>query len=821
MSLPRPTQVGSTQAVPGAVALPLPAGEPDALRAVAARLRGLEGRARETAAVRGELERLLPQVWTGAAADAAVTEARELARRSGPVLDGVATTRVALDQYAGQLEGARSAVSALQRQWDSCELDHARAVAAVQLQAALDVDAGRALARLDDEHRLTRSRLTRQHAGVGAALSAAAARAARTIEASTDATFPALADAGGTAVRHRVIDGLPISEGAVRAAETRRLATTDATRLRLVLQQAGAAPPDEAAVAALVAALSAGLTDPVYAQAVVDELGVDGIAAAVVATQTGTTTRARPLVSVLGALLFTAATPPAPGSLDPRTERQVLSSAGLLHDELVDSMGRQYTSPDGRHRFAGYWVVGQLLVGARQSGWAATVPAPLLRRLVSAASAAEIAESHDGDAEPQHGTTLRSDDAAFASLFDDADRSGDPLHVLLGEAGSDPVEHAALLATPIDGGRLTGARGEQLLLAEYLTRRWNTYLGAAADTPQGLTLATNDDLRRLLATGATGNGQPAAEVRAHVMSEVARLSAFAQQGISSARLYEQNTGQLESTLVSWVSGLGPSIDATLRAASEGRVVDGWSVASGDGYAPNLQAAELVALVGAFAVDDTFALGALAPAENYRRLERLELTRLRQDAWNDAPIDATISRLAFFDVAASTALLTKAIGQDAVNQQLWQGLAEAKNVALGLRTLSGTKDVVMGFVTSGTTRSPLDDLVISVVRSNVAQSQALADEARSAALHDALARLSAPRLGEPTVRALIAAGVAAAPALPSSRQLGDARRREILEAAKKYLDDRLEKRRSDVGTRRGVPLPRGGGTKVKVDAVDRP
>ena len=79
--------------ISGEVALPLPTGDGDGLRAAARSLDRAAARARATTTVQGTLATRLGTVWTGDAADAARAEADELGFRSRRVVDALPERR--------------------------------------------------------------------------------------------------------------------------------------------------------------------------------------------------------------------------------------------------------------------------------------------------------------------------------------------------------------------------------------------------------------------------------------------------------------------------------------------------------------------------------------------------------------------------------------------------------------------------------------------------------------------------------------------------------------------------------------------------------
>ena len=146
MSHPPPPSGGTVAgSVAGRVALPMPSGDPVLLRARASGLRGIDAEARQTPLLRGAMAQRLPQVWTGAAAEAAVAESTLLVGRALRVLEALPAASAALVRYAATLEQVRTSVARLQRQWDDETTAHTRAVATTRSQAVVDVAAAHAV----------------------------------------------------------------------------------------------------------------------------------------------------------------------------------------------------------------------------------------------------------------------------------------------------------------------------------------------------------------------------------------------------------------------------------------------------------------------------------------------------------------------------------------------------------------------------------------------------------------------------------------------------------------------------------------------------
>ena len=757
----------------------------------------------------GRLTTALPLVWTGSAAEAAVQESTELAHRCRSVLLHLPAAATALERHAAVLEDSQHAVRRLQHEWDRAVEQHHLTVAAVRLRLGTDPDAPRLLERLEEEHQAGLVRLSRQHAALEQDLDQSATRAAAVLAALDDETLPLGTTPTRIALRDRLIDGLPLASGASAAADITAAAVADAEDMRrLLLSTTSSGHARSSTLHDLLLSVGARGSEPRYAQAFVEALGVNGVGRLVLAlgtpsAETGVDASGR-AIGALGKLLLTAVAPESSAGRDAGTARRLDSTAALLRDDLVASLSQVVEADSTGVRAAGYWILGQLLVGARQSGWSGRIPSPLLGRLAAGAAAAEIGETRDADAERQHGATLEPGAGArFASFFADADATGDALHTLLLEAGDDPVEVAALLSAPLDVQEVTNARGQPLVLAEALVRRWVTYEAAATSTHPDLALQTNDDLARLLAAlGTVDDG--AAGVRARVMAELARTSTFAQPEPSTVTLHDASSAGLESAAVAWLLEMPESIDAAL-AAPAAEAARTWSIPVGASHQPRLSLEELTGLIGAFAVEGGRPRAAVgtaggagsvgedgSPAQPYQHLIEGELDRAAQlslaaqgpDGLDDGVpgLDDVATRIGYFEQAASAALVTVARRRDAANQSMWRTLAEAKAVAVSWRSGPQALGLALAtLATGGTNRSTQDDLVISIVRSHAELEQTLHDERRTASI---AARLDDLRSGAgaavPTT-ALLAAGASRGPSLPTSAEVAGARRQERLDA----------------------------------------
>ncbi len=385
-----------------------------------------------------------------------------------------------------------------------------------------------------------------------------------------------------------------------------------------------------------------------------------------------------------------------------------------------------------------------------------------MRRLAAGIASAELAETRDDDATRHRGTSLPPGTGSrFASLFDDADATGDALHVALSFAGPDesPSDVVALLSEPVDGHGVTGSRGGPLVLAEALVRRWVTVEAGETATHDDLDLATTGDLTRLLAiataegaahhaadavaggSGGVSEDGRSAGLRARVMVELVRTSSFAQQSFSTVSSYERNTAPLETTAVGWVVGMPEAIVAMILRPTRSPGEE-WSRAVGGRHEPLLSPDELAGLVGAFAVGAERARSAKRPDAPYRALVEGEVARARDAASSGSTVEATALRLGFFEQAASAALVDLARRQDTVNQSMWRTLAEARAVALSWKQGPVAFGSAVATVVGGdTNRTAADDLTISIVRSDIELEQTLADESRSSDLASVVASIA--------------------------------------------------------------------------------
>ncbi|GGN03243.1 hypothetical protein GCM10009721_33180 [Terrabacter tumescens] len=839
----------SAAAIAGELALPLPSGDVASLRAAARSLDRTAARARATTTVRGTLGPRLGAVWTGEAAAAARLEADELGARARRVVEALPGASRSLLTYAAALEHAVARVRSLQRQWDALDAEHALAV--LRLAALPDPTGAVGVLgaeRARSDQLMGRARLSRSYAGVVQELRATARRCAGLVAAVTDTTAPAGTATSAAAVRTVVTGGLWFADGAVAARASRDAAIADgllARRLMAAAAPVGGGLASAGDIDALTARLRSRGEDPVYAQALMSELGGDGLsrllmAAGMAQSASGTKVdRVRALLGALGSLVVRATSHAAPTGTDPRTRAQLASGAALMADELVAGLDTVHTDPSGG-RASGAWLLGQLLAGARATGDDRLLPARLARRAAAAAATSEIAETRDADTALSHGSTLLPDAGqSFSSWFDDAAQTGDALHVLLGHVGDDPSAAAALLAEPLPdsavaGRALANSRGDRLTVGEHLVRRWITHEANGIETHSDLGLASDADLRSLLtsassaaADGTDGEATGMAETRARIMLEVSRTSRFAMLDASTTRIYSRATAPLETLVVEWLSAMRDNVDLALTTPALGAPAARYAAPTSTGAQPWLDTHELTGIVGALAVDTGMGLHARDTGAAYDRLVEHELDETRRAVEAGSDVGHDVVRLGFFDQSASAALVDVARRQDVLNRRAWQGLAEAAHViAMIFRGgVTGLFSTAQTYAEGGTLRTALDDLVISMVRSNVELAQTERNDTRRSELANRIAAITGTR---DTVLPAMAVGAARGPALPTAEAVRTARAAEIRAAAEAALQeaesgsgstavDRLKDR---LGPTDRVPVIASRGTIPELEKLPR-
>jgi hypothetical protein len=799
----------SAVTVPGDVALPLPSGDVAGLRSAARSLDRAASRARATTTVSGTLGRRLGAVWSGEAASAARAEADELGCRARRVVDALPQASRSLMTYAAALEHAIARVRSLQRQWDALDDEHLLAVLRVAgipdptgAMGTLGVERARS------EQRAGRARLSRSYAGVMDELRATARRCSGLVAAVTDTTVPADTLTSAAAVREVVTGGLWFADGAVAARASREAAVADGVLARRLL--AGVDPVDGAVggpgaagageTVQLTNRVMARVDDPVYAQALLSELGAGGLSELLVAAGVTRSVSGAPvdgvrgLLGALGSLLVTATSHSAPAGTDPRTRAQLASGAALLADELVAGVDTVHVDPRGGGRASGAWLLGQLLAGARAAGDDRSLPARLARRAAAAAATSEIAETRDADARLEHGSTLLPDGvSSFTSWFDDAAETGDALHVLLGHVGDDPADAAALLAEPLPlsaagGDALLNSRGDRLTLGEHLVRRWITHEASGTESHSDLCLRTDADLMRQADVAASSRGDGAAQTRARLMLEVSRTSDFAMSEASTTRIYTGTTAPLEDLVVGWMAAMRENIDLAL--VTHAHLADPgtpYAAPTSGGPQPWLTPQELTGVVGALAVDTGMGLDGKYTGPAYDRLVDSELDAARQTVASGGDVRHGVARLGFFDQSASATLVALARRQDEINRSALNSVAEAAHVLLEIRrgNVTALLTAAHSYRDGGTQRTPQDELVISLVRSNVELAQTEVDDARRA---DLVTRIEAITGSRNDVLPAMSVGARRAPALPTAEALRAARSAEIRAAANAAVKD---------------------------------
>jgi hypothetical protein len=711
--------------------------------------------------------------------------------------------------YAAALEHAIARVRSLQRQWDALDDEHLLAVLRVAgipdptgAMGTLGVERARS------EQRAGRARLSRSYVGVMDELRATARRCSGLVAAVTDTTVPADTLTSAAAVREVVTGGLWFADGAVAARASREAAVADGVLARRLL--AGVDPVDGAVggpgaagageTVQLTNRVMARVDDPVYAQALLSELGAGGLSELLVAAGVTRSVSGAPvdgvrgLLGALGSLLVTATSHSAPAGTDPRTRAQLASGAALLADELVAGVDTVHVDPRGGGRASGAWLLGQLLAGARAAGDDRSLPARLARRAAAAAATSEIAETRDADARLEHGSTLLPDGvSSFTSWFDDAAETGDALHVLLGHVGDDPADAAALLAEPLPlssagGDALLNSRGDRRTLGEHLVRRWITHEASGTESHSDLCLRTDADLRRLADVAASSRGDGAAQTRARLMLEVSRTSDFAMSEASTTRIYTGTTAPLEDLVVGWMAAMRNNIDlALVTPALLAGPGTPYAAPTSDGPQPWLTPRELSGVVAALAVDTGMGLDGKDTGPAYDRLVDSELDAARQTVASGGDVRHDVTRLGFFDQSASATLVALARRQDELNRSALNGVAEAAHVLLEIRrgNVTALLTAAHSYRDGGTQRTPQDELVISLVRSNVELAQTEVDDARRA---DLVTRIEAITGSRNDVLPAMSVGARRAPALPTAEAVRAARSAEIRAAANAAVKD---------------------------------
>lgn len=200
--------------------LRMPHGDPGAIRAAAARLRWVSGRALATAAVRGDAAADLSLVWSGTAADEAAHELAVLSNRARRLLPQIGEAGHALMAYADVLEETIARTTALRIRAKAARADHARAVASTRAAGTDPAAAAQIMARADLRLAEALDAIHRAHGRTLDDFMGAGARCARTLSGLAG-TARALTGSGVfTGIRglEGFLAGLPLVELQVRIA---------------------------------------------------------------------------------------------------------------------------------------------------------------------------------------------------------------------------------------------------------------------------------------------------------------------------------------------------------------------------------------------------------------------------------------------------------------------------------------------------------------------------------------------------------------------------------------------------------------------------
>jgi hypothetical protein len=195
-----------------------PHGDPEAIRAAAARLRHVSGRALATAGVRGDAAADLAVVWNGSVADQAALELGVLSARARAVLPQISDAGSALLAYADALESTIARVAALRARASAARDEHTRLLAAAQ---GSDPVAGAALvARADLRLAATLGEVHRAHGRALDDFRAAGATCARRLCGLSDTTRVSAAGHGAYAGRGHegLLGGLGLVDQQIRIA---------------------------------------------------------------------------------------------------------------------------------------------------------------------------------------------------------------------------------------------------------------------------------------------------------------------------------------------------------------------------------------------------------------------------------------------------------------------------------------------------------------------------------------------------------------------------------------------------------------------------
>jgi hypothetical protein len=318
-------------------------------------------------------------------------------------------------------------------------------------------------------------------------------------------------------------------------------------------------------------------------------------------------------------------------------------------------------------------------------------------------------------------------------------------------------------------------------------RRWVTFEARGIESHPDLRLSTDADLARLLPSIATSADQGSAETRARVMLELSRTSEHAMLEASTTRIYTTSTSPVEDLVAGWFSAMRENVDVALTPPVPAARPVGYVRPTSDGMQPWLDRQELTGVVGALAVDTGMGLRAKDAGAAYDRLVDRELDAARRSATSGGDVRRDVARLGFLDQSASAALVAVARRQDELNRSAWRGLAEAGHVVAEIRRggVTGLASTVHTYVDGGTMRTPTDDLLIALVRSNVELSQTDLDDQRRGRL---VRRIEAITGKGTDVLPTIALGTRHAPQLPTATELRAVRDAEIRAAFDAAFED---------------------------------
>lgn len=822
----RPALVRAGGPVPGSVALPLPRTDAADLGAAARTLLQVAGAASRTATAGGALAGSVAAVWTGDAAVLAAGEARVVGARTRSIAEAMAECASILARHAESSGLTVAHIRRLQGEWDDELARHRATRRALEAEAATDPSAATQLVRLDAAYDQAKADLSRRYQVVVAEHERAAAHCAALIDAACTRVLPGALHASRGEISRAMLSGLTMPADAQKLAVIQQRAGQVASALLALGPE-----PSAASVEAFLREHGLALADPDVATAFVEKAGARAVLEAAWRVGApggdGGTSADDELLALLGQALVVATSASTDGSAGEtpalrawRNRQQVMA-----RDDLVRAMAQIYSlagrpgQPSAAQnpweapaRASGAWLVGQLIVAARQSGFHRRFDQQALRALVAAAAESELAELEHPDGVLVHGTTLDSRGAPFASLFADAASSGDPLHTLLAEVERDPVVAGRLLTqvlSPAGGSRQVSSRGGRLTVAEYLTRRFATYVNSAPGTDLQLQLATQSDLQDLMAVAAgTAEGRGAASA---VLRELGRTSELWSQLPGQQALYENNVGGIESDSVQWMLARGASIDAALLQQACSLT-----------ERPDLTRAELLWVLSAYARSGEYG-GAAEPGANAVRLREGLLDQLRESLRDGGPVSAALgaARVAFVERAFSGGLATQSQQFEAfVRQQARVGLDVAsgaggvarKGAELGSKAaMKALGSWVGNAVTSGISLSSLQEASVLFLTPKYELAQTELNEAREAATRQQMAELLHeagivdPGQVEQILDEAVGLAVGAGPNLLTAKQVRERIDAERVQALRAAVDARVDAK-GEAFAKKHLPRP---------------